>query len=177
MTGAILEHTPRKSLKHLADETEVSECSARTATQLLKLTPYKTTVIHACLSVVEGEIDPQLKFFSDAAWFHVQVYINTQNNRYWSSQNSHLTHEVLLHPVKVGVCCAVSARRIVAPLFFLNETIKCVRYEQVILGHFCPELTEEGRLCLVSARLSYCPHCTYIYAGFVRCLWGQNYHQ
>jgi hypothetical protein len=47
-----------------------------------------------------GKIDPQLTFFSDEARFHLQGYINMQNNRYWSSQNPHLTHEVLLHPVK-----------------------------------------------------------------------------
>jgi hypothetical protein len=35
-------------------------------------------------SVVEGEIDPQLTFFSDEAWFHLQGYIHTQNNRYWT---------------------------------------------------------------------------------------------
>jgi hypothetical protein len=23
-----------------------------------------------------------------------------------------------------------------------------------------------------SARLSYCPHCMYIYAGFAQCFWG-----
>jgi transposase len=34
--GARLKHTPRKSLKHLAQETGVSKSSARTATQLLK---------------------------------------------------------------------------------------------------------------------------------------------
>jgi hypothetical protein len=34
--GARLEHTPRKSLKHLAQEAGVSKSSARTATQLLK---------------------------------------------------------------------------------------------------------------------------------------------
>jgi hypothetical protein len=34
--GDRLEHTPRKSLKHLAQETGVSKSSARTATQLLK---------------------------------------------------------------------------------------------------------------------------------------------
>jgi hypothetical protein len=69
-------------------------------------------------SVVEGEIDPQLTFFSDEAWFHLQGYINTQNILYWSSQNPHFTHNVQLHPVKVGVWCAVSARRIVVPVFF-----------------------------------------------------------
>jgi hypothetical protein len=93
---------------------------------------YKITVIHAlqphdaaikvCFcswflqSVVEGEIDPQLTFSSDETWFHLQGYINTQNNRYWNSQNPHLTHEVPLHPVRVGDWCAVSAGRIVVPV-------------------------------------------------------------
>jgi hypothetical protein len=130
---ARIEHTPRKSLKHLAQETGVSKSCARTATQLLKLRPYKTTVIHAlhCRDpaiwvhfcswflqpVFKDEIDPQLTFFSDVVWFHLYRYINTQNNCCWSSQNPHLTHKVLLHPVKVGVWCAVGAR-IVGPLFF-----------------------------------------------------------
>jgi hypothetical protein len=96
--GARLKHTSRELLKRLAEEPRVSKSSARTATQLLKLRPYKRTVIHALQprdsassvhscswflqSVVEGEIDPQLTFFSDEAWFHLQEYINTQNNRY-----------------------------------------------------------------------------------------------
>jgi hypothetical protein len=58
MRGARLVHTPRKSLKRLAQETGVSKSSARTATQLLKLRPYKTTtVIHAlqpCYSADSG---------------------------------------------------------------------------------------------------------------------------
>jgi transposase len=45
--GARLEHTHRKSLKRLAQETGVLKSSARRATQLLKLRPYKTTVIYA----------------------------------------------------------------------------------------------------------------------------------
>jgi hypothetical protein len=79
--GAKLEHTPRKSLKCLSQETGESKSSARWVTQLLKLRPYKTTVIHAfqqrdtasrvhfcswfLQSVVEGESDQQLTFFSD----------------------------------------------------------------------------------------------------------------
>jgi hypothetical protein len=47
--------------------------------------------------------------------------------------------------VKVGVWCAISARRIVGRVFF-NETINCERYVQVILGQFFPKLTEEERL-------------------------------
>jgi hypothetical protein len=92
-TGPRLEHTPRKSLERLPQETGVPKSSARTATQLLKLRLYIITAIHALQprdsasrvrfsswflqSVVEGEIDPQLTFSSD-----LQGYINTQNNCY-----------------------------------------------------------------------------------------------
>jgi hypothetical protein len=78
-------------------------------------------------------------------WFHLQGYIDTQNNRYWSSNNPHLTHDVQPSPVKVGVRCAVSAIRIVGPVSFY-ETINCERYVQVTLGQFFPELIEEERL-------------------------------
>jgi hypothetical protein len=132
--GARVEHTPRKSLKRLVLETGVSVSSARRATQLLKRIPCKTPVTHARLaaarssqqgsffsrfrqSVVEGEIDPQLMFFSDEAWFHLQRCENTQNNRYRSSQNPHITHEVSLQPVKVCVWYTVNARRIVGAVF------------------------------------------------------------
>jgi hypothetical protein len=39
------------------------------------------------------------------------------NNRCWNSQNPHVTHEVLLRPVKVGVWCALSTRRISNDVF------------------------------------------------------------
>jgi hypothetical protein len=86
-----------------------------------------------------------MTFFSDEAWFHLQEYISTQNSHYWNSQNPHLTHEALLHPVKVGVWCALSARRIAGPVFF-NTTINCKRYVHIILRQFFSELTERERL-------------------------------
>jgi hypothetical protein len=192
-----------------------------------------------------------------------------ENNQYWSSQNPYLTHEALHHSVKVGVWRAISARRIVGPVFF-KATINCEWYVQTInlinlhsggvesklgpLGMsatrwpivpapgdcedgefggmngrgnwstrrkpaptplFPPQIpldqtrdwtraakvgsqqltasamvrpcTDHSRanlsrmnrrrntLWLVSARLSYCPHCMYVFAGFVQCLCGQNY--
>jgi hypothetical protein len=95
--GATLEPTPRKSLKCLSEETGVSKSNARTATRLLKLRPCKTTVIYTCLAsvwsskrvhfcswflqtLVEDEVDLQLTFFSDEAWFHLQGYMDTQSN-------------------------------------------------------------------------------------------------
>jgi hypothetical protein len=108
---------------------------ANKITVLLALQPHDpTTSVHFCSwflqSVPQGKIDPHLTFISDEAWFHLQGYINTQNNQYWSSQNPHLTHEVLLHPVNVDVWCAVSARRSVVPVFF-NETFNSERYLRV----------------------------------------------
>jgi hypothetical protein len=63
---------------------------------------------------------------------HTGIY-KYENICYWSSKNPHLSHEFLLHPVKVGVWSAVSARRIVGSVFF-NETVNWERYVQVILG-------------------------------------------
>jgi hypothetical protein len=51
--GARLEHTPRKTLKRLAQETGVSKCCARTTTQLLKVRPYKT-IIHARIAAARS---------------------------------------------------------------------------------------------------------------------------
>jgi hypothetical protein len=93
-------------------------------------------------SVAKGEIDSELAFFSDEAWFHLPGYISTQNNRYWSSQNPHLTHDVPAPSSEVGVLCAVSERRVVGPMF-LNETINCEGYVQVILRQSFPELIGE----------------------------------
>ncbi|PSN40865.1 hypothetical protein C0J52_20149, partial [Blattella germanica] len=36
----------------------------------------------------------------------------------WSTENPHIVQEVPLHPIKIGVWCAVSARRIIGPVFF-----------------------------------------------------------
>ncbi|PNF13606.1 hypothetical protein B7P43_G17663 [Cryptotermes secundus] len=137
-TGAKLEHT----LKHPAQEIGVSKSSA------LKLTPYKTTAIHNLQprdsasrvhfcswfpqSVAEGETDPQFTCLSNEARFHLQGYINMQNNRYWSSQDPHLTHEASLHTVRDGVLCAISARRIAETVTF-NETINYERYSWPVL--------------------------------------------
>jgi hypothetical protein len=53
-TGTRLEHTPRKSLKRLAQETGVSKSSARRATQLLELRTHKKTVVHAHLAAARS---------------------------------------------------------------------------------------------------------------------------
>jgi hypothetical protein len=78
--------------------------------------------VHFCSwflqSVVEGEIDLQLTFFSNEAWFHLQGYINMQNNDSTSNPRS---------PAPSGESWyALSARRIV--LCFFSKTINFERY-------------------------------------------------
>jgi hypothetical protein len=140
--GAKLDHTPRKSMKRLVQETGVSKSSARRVTQLLNLRPYKTTVIHAfqpcdpasrvhfcswfLQSVIKGEINKQLTFFTDEVRFHFEGYINIKNNRCCSSRTSHLG--------KVGGWCAVSARRIVGPVFLMKKLIAKDMY-RLLLGN------------------------------------------
>jgi hypothetical protein len=55
--------------------------------------------------------------YSDVAWFTLCGYINSHNNRHWSTENPHLAHEVPLHDLKVGVWCAVGVLRITGPVF------------------------------------------------------------
>jgi hypothetical protein len=50
--------------------------------------------------------------------------------------NPHLTQEVPLHPVKVGVWGAVSARRTVGPVFFFNEIM--YRSKSIIFWDMTP---------------------------------------
>jgi hypothetical protein len=45
-------------------------------------------------------------------------YVNFQNMQIWSDGNPHTVHQVPLYDIKVGEWCAVSARQIMAPVFF-----------------------------------------------------------
>jgi hypothetical protein len=81
-----------------AQGTSVSKTSARRATKLLQLLLCKATVVHALKehdpvarihfcnwflqSVHDGEVDPQLAFFFDEAWFSLVGEVNSQNSRY-----------------------------------------------------------------------------------------------
>jgi hypothetical protein len=70
--------------------------------------------------------------------------MQTAKIRYWSTENPHAVHEVPLHDLKVGVWCAISARRIIGPVFF-HETINSERYVRLILSPFFDQLTDEEK--------------------------------
>lgn len=126
------------------------------ATKKLHLHPYKVSVVQELLPADFGKrrefctwfnnnlADDNLldnTFFSDEAWFHLSGYVNSQNYRHWSSVNPHVYVETNMHPIKVGVWCAMSRTRIIGPIFF-HDTINAQRYRTLILEPFLAQLND-----------------------------------
>jgi len=84
-------------------------------------------------------------FFSDEACLNLNGYVNNQNSRHYSTDHPHVLQEQQLHPIKVGVWCAISRRRIVRPLFFHN-TIDGTVYRELIT-QFITLLNTDERVC------------------------------
>jgi hypothetical protein len=112
-------------------------------------------------SVHDGEVDPQLVFFSGEAWFSIHGEVNSQNNRYWSAENPRFIHELPLHDERIGVWCAINAHKIIGPIFY-DDTVHAARYVNNILSPFFAELTEEERLHGVFQLDSATAHMAYI---------------
>jgi hypothetical protein len=69
---------------------------------------------------------------------------NSQSSQYWSAGNPILIRELPLHDKKIGVWCAISARRIIGPIFY-DDTFNAARYVNNIISPFYTELTEGER--------------------------------
>jgi hypothetical protein len=111
--------------------------SAWTATKLLKLKPFKTTVVHELQphdpanrvnyckwilqSVHDSDINHHSILFSET-WSQLHSEVHSQNSTYWSSHNQRQKNEVPLHNSKTGIWCSVSADRITG-LNFFKDTI------------------------------------------------------
>jgi hypothetical protein len=83
-------------------------------------------------------------FFSDEVWFSLLGEMNSQNNRYMSAENHRFIHELPLHDEIIGVWCAITARRIIVPIFY-HSKVNAARYVNNIQSPFF-ELAEEERL-------------------------------
>jgi hypothetical protein len=71
-------------------------------------------------AIHDGALDPQLTFFIHKAWFQLSGYINTQNNRYWSSINPRQTSDTP-HDQKIGVWCAITVTQIAGSIFLKHK--------------------------------------------------------
>jgi hypothetical protein len=76
-------------------------------------------------------IGPKPKFFKDEANFNLSGYVNSQNNRYWSSENPHALIQLPLY----DVWCAISANCIIGPIIY-EGTPEAQRYINEILNPF-----------------------------------------
>jgi hypothetical protein len=82
-----------------------------------------------------------------------------QNFRTWSAENPHTIVEAPLHAEKVGVWAAISARRLIGPIFF-NDDINAERYRQEILQTFLNKLHDDELQEGYFQQDGATPHCT-----------------
>ena len=83
--------------------------------------------------------------FSDEAHFQLGGYVNTQNCRFWGTENPRVNHEKLLHVQRATVWCGFWAGGVIGPYFFENEagnavTVNGVRYRNMIMECLWPKL-------------------------------------
>lgn len=153
--------SPTKLTQRLLQETDISHRSCGRILHLdLHMYPYWVSVVHAlkladapqCIQFCEwlfteittNGLDMDLFFISDEAWFHLGGYVNSKNHRFWAVENPHNFHKTPLHDQKAGVWCAVSAHRIIGPIFF-HQTLNSARYIYYIFYPFVAALTEEEK--------------------------------
>jgi hypothetical protein len=119
-------------------------------TKLLKLQPYKATVVHSLLPpdyevriqfcrwfqdlVFNGFFGTELTFYSDKVWFTLSAYVSRITGA--GTQKHHAVCEVPLHDLKVGVWRAIIACRTIGPIFFFHGTVNFKHYARLILPPF-----------------------------------------
>jgi hypothetical protein len=125
--------SPKKSLRRLSQETGMSKPTCHRTTQNAKIHAYRVTAVHelkepdrekrvvyclwlqAFLNEHPGFLD--FVWVTDEAWFHLSGYnMYSQNTRVWAAENPHVYHEEPLHPLNVGVWCAISRRQIIGTI-------------------------------------------------------------
>jgi hypothetical protein len=66
----------------------------------------------------------------DEANFHLCGNVNSQNCRYWATENPHNIHQKPLHSATVIVWCGAASFGVVGPYFFEDEARRAVRVNE-----------------------------------------------
>ncbi len=109
---------PCLSVCKLSMLVHVFRASTHGLLQELKLYLYRFSVRQA-LRIPDYDnysIRPRFFFFFDEAWVHLDGYMNSQNYRFWASENPEAFVENGIHPQKIGIWRAISYRYVVGPL-------------------------------------------------------------
>jgi hypothetical protein len=96
----------------LAQQVHASRRTCGRVLKALKFKPYRVTVVQQLRKpnqghrvnfcqwllnmIAEGLLEP-LMFMTDEEWFHLSGYVNSQNSRYWATENPHQLQEHPLH--------------------------------------------------------------------------------
>jgi len=85
---------------------------------------------------------------TDEANFHL-CGNNSQNSRYWATENPRDSHQKHLHSEKVIVWCGAASFGVIGPYFFEDEagravTVNSARYTETLRTVLEPELQRLG---------------------------------
>jgi len=116
--------------------------------QYLKPQDYQTRLQYAVTIQELVRNDPTFLrnlMMSNKAHFHLNGFVNTQNCRFWGSENPRAIHQRQLHPTKCTVWCAMTAEEIIGPYFFEDEdgnavTVTGIRYRTMIEDFLLPRI-------------------------------------
>lgn len=144
-----IEKDPSLSIRKLMQQAQISYSMTRSILKDdLKLKPYKTPTSHLMKSSdYPKRVDFATWFLklspksheniicTDEAWFSIKPDVNKQNQRVWASEPPLEPVEIPLHPQKIMVFCALSAKKIYGPYFFEGK-INSLNYLDMLENWF-----------------------------------------
>jgi hypothetical protein len=106
------------------------------------------TVCEALLNTL-GNDDFNHILMMDEANFHLCGNVNSQNCRYWATEDPRVIHQTPLHSEKVMVWCGVASFGVIGPYFFEDEagravTVNSACYTETLCTFLEPELQRLG---------------------------------